>query len=224
MECVCCYSQSCVHISGTKSGMFSVDVGLPQGWSLSLILFVTFMDSWGGSGIKLRCLMGCYLWRFSNHAWLGRDPRVGPEPAGTIPYLVWLGNALGSPRRNCLVYCRCDPTSDKQKKDRWIYKLSTKSKQNCVWFNDFFTVTMLLAVNLTLLESLVVFLKWCKICNEKCICQFRVEDVGCVNERQIFSAKACLEQTPTDCYSWVNAYRWAPEAQHKIQQQYKLIS
>lgn len=47
--------------------------------------------------------------------------------------------------------------------------------------------------HLTLLESLVVFLKWCQICNEKCICQFRVEDVGCVNERQILSVKACLD-------------------------------
>lgn len=134
MECVCCYRPRglciikvrAVHISGTKSGMFSVDVGLHQGWTLSLILFVIFIDSWGGSGIKLRCFMGCSLWRFSNHARLGRDLRVGPE-------------------------------------------------------------------HLTLLESLVAFLKWCQIW---CICQFRVEDVGCINERQILSVKACLDNWP----------------------------
>lgn len=96
MECVCCYRPRglciikvrAVHISGTKSGMFSVDVGLHQGWTLSLILFVIFIDSWGGSGIKLRCFMGCSLWRFSNHARLGRDLRVGPEHLTLLESLV----------------------------------------------------------------------------------------------------------------------------------------
>jgi len=34
------------------------------------------------------------------HVRLGGDPGADPEPAGGIIYLIWPGNASGSPRRN----------------------------------------------------------------------------------------------------------------------------
>jgi len=66
---------------------------------------------------------------------LGGDPGEDPEPAGGIIYLVWPGNALGSPRRHwrvwlgrrkpggpCLAGCPRDPASDKRKRmDGWFH-------------------------------------------------------------------------------------------------------
>ncbi len=41
-----------------------------------------------------------FLWRFSGCIQLVGDPVVDPEHAGEIIYLIWLGNASGSPRRS----------------------------------------------------------------------------------------------------------------------------
>ncbi len=86
--------------------------------------------SWG----LIRMLLGAFPWRFSGHVQLIGDPGVDPEHAGEIIYLIWPGNASGSPRRSwkmllgrgasglpCLVCCHCDPAPDKQKKmDGWM--------------------------------------------------------------------------------------------------------
>ncbi|KAI3364221.1 hypothetical protein L3Q82_011021 [Scortum barcoo] len=44
-----------------------------------------------------------FLWRFSGHVQQVRNPRAAPEHAGGITYLIWFGNASGSPRRSCNV-------------------------------------------------------------------------------------------------------------------------
>jgi len=86
---------------------------------------------------------------FSGHIQLGGDPRADPAPAGGITYLVWPGNASGSPRRNwsvwlgrrkpggpCLASCHCDPAPDKRTRmDGWIYPTSNDyPSRQCVWF------------------------------------------------------------------------------------------
>jgi len=47
-------------------------------------------------GHMIRMPPGASPKRFSGHVQLGGDP----EPAGGIIYLIWPGNASGSPRRN----------------------------------------------------------------------------------------------------------------------------
>ncbi len=61
-------SESCIHILSTNSNTFSVSFGLHQGWALSPILFVIFMDmisrrSRGRSvsGLRTSELHLCYL-------------------------------------------------------------------------------------------------------------------------------------------------------------------
>lgn len=85
-------------------------------------------------GSWLGCLLGASLWMFSWHGQLGGDPWADPEPAGGIIYLIWPGNASGSPRRSWEVLrgrrasritfwarCQCDPTHEKQAKmDGWL--------------------------------------------------------------------------------------------------------
>ena len=79
--------------------------------------FTSKGTSWGGSGIRSGCLQGgAYLWRFSRHYQLGGDPGADPQLMGEITYLVWPGNASGSPRRSWEAYsacCRRDLTPDK---------------------------------------------------------------------------------------------------------------
>ncbi len=41
-----------------------------------------------------------FLWRFSGHVQLAKVPGVDPEHAGGITYLIWPGNASGSPQRS----------------------------------------------------------------------------------------------------------------------------
>ncbi len=63
-----------------------------------------------------------------------RDPGVDPEHSREVMYLIWLGNASGSPRRSwkallgrgtsglpCSACCHRNPALDKQQKmDGWI--------------------------------------------------------------------------------------------------------
>ncbi len=80
------------------------------------------------------CLLGAFLWRFSGHVQLVGEPEADPEHAGGITYLIWPGNASGSPRRSwktllgrgtsgtlCLACCHRDPAPDKRNRvDGWM--------------------------------------------------------------------------------------------------------
>lgn len=59
--------------------------------------FVLKEVSWGGLVIWLGCLLGSSLWRFSWARPLGGDPRVDPEIAGGIIYLLF-SEHLGIPK------------------------------------------------------------------------------------------------------------------------------
>ncbi len=85
-------------------------------------------------GYLIRFLLGTFLWRFSRRMQLAGNPGVYIEHSGEIIYLIWLGNASGSPRRSwkmllggrtsglpCLACCHHNLASDKcQKMDGWM--------------------------------------------------------------------------------------------------------
>lgn len=51
-------------------------------------------------GIWSGCLLGAFRWRLSGHVQVGENPREDSELAWGIIYLIWLGNALGSNRKD----------------------------------------------------------------------------------------------------------------------------
>jgi len=75
-----------------------------------------------------------HLIRMIRQVRLEGDPGADPEPAGQIIYLIWPGNASGSPRRSwkvllgrrksggpCFAFCHWDPAPDKwMKMDEWM--------------------------------------------------------------------------------------------------------
>jgi len=92
----------------------------------------------GSNPHLIRMAPGRLPLEISGHVQLGGDTGADPEPAGGIIYLIWLGNASGSPRRNWRAWlgrrkpggpflsgCHRDPAPDKQMRmDGWMDKLS----------------------------------------------------------------------------------------------------
>ena len=101
---------------------------------------------------------GCFSWRFSRQAQLGRDPGVDPELAGGIIYPIWPGNTSGSCRRRCGTTCltcwHYNPTLDKwNQMDGWV--------DGCMV--GYFIVTLHMAIpRAREFKSLFCF-KWCVI-------------------------------------------------------------
>ena len=129
-------SRSLIHFAGSKSDLFPVHVGLWQGWPLSPVLFIIFMDRiWGGSQLSVTQL-GLESAPPSPRPWFStrkRDPEEDPGHAGVTMSLGWPGNALGSSRkswRKCLgrrkFGCPCSSSfphnlaPDNAEEDGWI--------------------------------------------------------------------------------------------------------
>lgn len=101
-----------------------------------------------GSRIWSRCLPGTISWKFSGHIQLVSDRGVDPKDAGEIIYIIWLGNALESPRRSWKIFqseksglpylsC-CHPTKPKIRCTLWMadwmdecYSLLISSNTTC---------------------------------------------------------------------------------------------
>ncbi len=84
---------------------------LPPDWELvtapseevqvSLVLFMS--ELWVVTKrmrLQIQVAKMSFLWRLSRPVQLVGDPRVDPEHAGEIIYLIWPGNTSGSPRRS----------------------------------------------------------------------------------------------------------------------------